>query len=67
MTAAPRFQVSLALADFLLVDFTLAGRAGGVLVHMQKRDDLEADQGQHRSSAGVTEKALTFLVRKVTT
>ena len=36
--AAPRFQVSLALTHFLLPDLTLAGRAGGVVVHMRKRD-----------------------------
>ncbi|VFT75316.1 Uncharacterised protein [Klebsiella aerogenes] len=67
MAAAPRFQVSLALTDFLLPDFTLAGRTGGVVVHMRKRDGREAGQGEHRLIAGVTEKALTFPVRKVTT
>ena len=48
MAAAPRFQVSLALTDFLLPDFTLAGRAGGIVVHMRKRDGREAGQGEHR-------------------
>ncbi len=67
MAAAPRFQVSLALTDFLLPDFTLAGRAGGVVVHMRKRDGREAGQESTGSSAGVTEKSLTFTVRKVTT